>query len=131
MTNTSEEAIPLRNRIFVGLLIVMGILIVILLLTGQPKAGAAYRPASFEFKDLVKSRLKDPDSAKFSNEEVYQWQSGSYAMCGYVNAKNSFGGYAGNVRFVAAGQVVMLENEDGAQGGIFTELWRKTCHNGY
>jgi hypothetical protein len=35
--------------------------------------------------------LKDPDSAKFGKEAVFQWRA-----CGVVNAKNSYGGYTGD-----------------------------------
>src|SRR5690606_1839783 len=43
-------------------------------------------------RELVTANLKDPDSAKFRNQK---------GVCGEVNAKNSFGGYAGFVRFIA------------------------------
>lgn len=44
----------------------------------------------------VRARLKDPDSASFS-EVIDRHPSRSF--CGFVNARNSFGGYAGPVRF--------------------------------
>lgn len=57
----------------------------------------------------VKEKLKDPDSARFKFGPVQRGaiydspslhMSGLF-MCGYVNAKNSFGGYAGDSRFFA------------------------------
>lgn len=39
----------------------------------------------------VKTQLKDPDSAKFRGVKEY---SPGY-WCGWVNAKNSYGGYSG------------------------------------
>lgn len=44
----------------------------------------------------VKSELKDPNSA------VFKWLpfiEGKHGYCGYVNAKNMFGGYTGNKLF--------------------------------
>ena len=45
----------------------------------------------------VRSSLKDPESARFSN--VYMAADGKYA-CGDVNAKNSMGGYVGATVFM-------------------------------
>lgn len=39
----------------------------------------------------VKAELKDPDSAQFRGVKEYE----KGVFCGWVNAKNSFGGYAG------------------------------------
>ena len=47
-----------------------------------------------EVKEAVRDRLKDPNSAQFSNVKVVEG-----LVCGEVNAKNSFGGYAGRQRF--------------------------------
>lgn len=51
----------------------------------------------------VRSSLKDPASARF--DRVQLWKAGQkdathIAVCGYVNAKNSFGGYTGDKPFV-------------------------------
>jgi hypothetical protein len=50
-------------------------------------------PTSAERKaiSLVKAELKDPDSAKFKGLRIKMDGTG----CGWVNAKNSYGGYAG------------------------------------
>lgn len=50
-------------------------------------------------KTLVKSSLKDPDSAKFDDIKYFPETK---AGCGYVNAKNSMGGYVGLTRFIAS-----------------------------
>lgn len=47
---------------------------------------------------LVKSTLKDPDSAKFESLFKQSGESDGY-VCGYVNAKNSYGGYTGKKQF--------------------------------
>ncbi|MGY8590652.1 hypothetical protein QRO08_15945 [Paracidovorax citrulli] len=45
--------------------------------------------------------LKDPDSAKFRNIKLAKTDTaGAWVMCGEVNAKNSYGGYAGFGRFM-------------------------------
>lgn len=64
-------------------------------------------------KTAVKQRLKDPESAEFNSVHTVDYQ-GSLVVCGYVNAKNSFGGKNGMQRFVGAGDTVFLE-EDGAK----------------
>lgn len=47
----------------------------------------------------VREKLKDPASAVFSQERIVG--SGvDKRVCGFVNAKNSFGGYTGNQEFV-------------------------------
>lgn len=59
-----------------------------------------------QIEELVKSSLKDPDSAKFTNWSIVQkdFKVNSvairdvrygYAICVDVNAKNSYGGYVG------------------------------------
>ncbi|MER9665557.1 hypothetical protein [Mesorhizobium sp. M0203] len=44
--------------------------------------------------------LKDPDSAKFGEVGAAVASDGSVVVCGNVNAKNSFGGYIGQMPFV-------------------------------
>ncbi|WP_261168943.1 hypothetical protein [Serratia ficaria] len=56
---------------------------------------------------VIGSNLKDPHSARFSSLVTYRIKQGAgYAdlvhVCGLVNAKNNFGGYAGNSRFVVS-----------------------------
>lgn len=46
------------------------------------------------------TQLKDPESAQFRDVKFKKApESGSWHMCGYVNAKNAFGGYVGFSRF--------------------------------
>lgn len=66
----------------------------------------------------VKGLLKDPSSAEFSGD--YVGKSG--AVCGYVNAKNSFGAYSGKDRYIYNGGAYI---DDG--GKDFSSLWRKLC----
>ena len=68
------------------------------------QADPAYITASL---DRVKQLLKDPNAAEFSNiyaPVFYPDQKEDPSVCGTVNAKNSYGGYAGNMRFVVTPQ---------------------------
>jgi hypothetical protein len=60
--------------------------------------------------DLVRAQLKDPHSAQFKGVRT-MGDKGGY--CGWVNAKNSFGGYSGfSVFFVSSeGKVSILPPE--------------------
>lgn len=76
----------------------------------------------------VKKRLKDPGSASFSGMFV-SWLSGGPVVCGRVNARNSFGGFAGFTRFVAAGNdTAFLESEMAA--GEMEKVWSRFCGYG-
>ena len=52
-----------------------------------------------QIQEFVGKRLKDPDSAKYSD---IRWHRSPYwaVACGTVNAKNSFGAYEGPVSFI-------------------------------
>ena len=52
-------------------------------------------------RESVKESLKDPASAQFSNLRVYKGEkAGDKVVCGRVNARNSYGGYAGFAPFI-------------------------------
>lgn len=70
-------------------------------------------------KKAVLERLKDPESAKFG-KVVYR---SSGAVCGYVNAKNSFGGYSGDTAFIAMLGRVWMESD----ANDFGDTWNKHC----
>jgi hypothetical protein len=48
----------------------------------------------------LRSSLKDPDSARFGTMRAVKDAKGDVIVCGYVNAKNSFGGYTGDQPFL-------------------------------
>jgi len=77
-----------------------------------------------EMKKKVAARLRDPSSAQFRGVQTHH-NSGLPIVCGEVNAKNGFGGYAGYERFIAAGDSVFLES-DMAEGAM-NELDVKLC----
>ncbi|MHA6827401.1 hypothetical protein ACQUJV_14410 [Ralstonia pseudosolanacearum] len=75
---------------------------------------------------FVKQRLRDPDSAEFRNTKYGPDILNRKALCGEVNAKNGFGGYAGFKRFISLpdGSVNI---DDGGSPHAFDELWFKVC----
>jgi hypothetical protein len=75
--------------------------------------------------ELVKSRLRDPNSAQFKDMVLNTW---TCATSGHVNAKNGFGGYVGFKPFIIAGvssetTVHMLEGD----AEDFMRQWRHYC----
>lgn len=77
-------------------------------------------------KDQIKTRLKDPDSASF--REVHFYSGGGVPVtCGEVNSKNSFGGYTGFERFIAAGSQLAVVESDMTSPSELAEVWEKFC----
>lgn len=75
----------------------------------------------------VTASLRDPDSAKISNVRSVTGAKGQRAVCGVVNARNGFGGWAGPSPF-------MYFTDDGSVyviGDSATEsqreAWRNVC----
>lgn len=77
-----------------------------------------------ELKAIVLGTLKDPDSAQFRNLRVV---SGGAALCGEVNAKNSYGGYNGFKSFVADSEGVAWQGD----GSTPSETYKQYNHNTY
>lgn len=82
----------------------------------KPKQVAKPDPIAISH-ERVKDILKDPDSAKFRNEFIAR----DGAVCGFVNAKNSYGGYGGFKRYIVEPDRVMLDNAD-------DESWKVDSH---
>lgn len=72
-------------------------------------------------KELIKTKLKDADSAKFQNVELKN--NGIKIVCGEVNSKNSFGAYSGFQRFVSSALGSYLEENV----TDFDAVWDKYC----
>jgi len=68
---------------------------------------------------IVTERLNDPESAKFG--KIVARTSG--IVCGYVNAKNAMGGYAGEKGFIVMAGKAWLETDS----ADFSETWNKHC----
>ena len=73
----------------------------------------------YDAKKSVGNLLKDSSSAAFSDEK----DGRDGAVCGYVNAKNSFGAYAGKTRYFSINGQAVIDD----QGQSFEDLWIKYC----
>jgi hypothetical protein len=77
----------------------------LLLAVALVATGAAYaqQPPKLNerlLKAALDDHLKDAESAKFKDVRyASSGSAGMWVMCGYVNSKNSYGGYAGYTRF--------------------------------
>lgn len=58
---------------------------------------------------MAASALRDPSSAQFRNVEKIDQPEGGVAVCGEINGKNAYGGYAGFTRFAVHGPRVLIE----------------------
>lgn len=73
-------------------------------------------------QSAVLKTLKDPDSAKFGY--AYQGKD-KFTLCGAVNAKNGYGGYTGETRFIYSLGNSNVTFDDGNQE--FSETWISMC----
>lgn len=73
----------------------------------------------------VRSRLRDPASATFGQAIV----SRTNLVCGYVNARNGFGGLTGLQPYIAGyrGGAVLMAEEARSNPEAFKKEWRKQC----
>lgn len=111
-----------RKTIAVIVLVSLGVL---------TACGSPDEKAKANAERAVAAKLRDPDSARFSDEFVVRQKVNSnnfvdLATCGVVDGKNLFGAYTGGARFVAVqsesdkynvfdtSNVILEENHDGA-----------------
>lgn len=78
--------------------------------TPEARAAAANQPVIGTAELLVRTRLRDPDSATFTGSRVVR-KGGSEGVCGFVNAKNGFGGMSGNKWFLVVGSEVYFVSD--------------------
>lgn len=83
----------------------------------KAKAKSEYYQVVRQSQEAVEKILSDPDSAKFK-DQIYN--------CGYVNAKNSFGGYVGYKRYVVVFNQAYIEGLNGTSTDM-TNLWDSAC----
>lgn len=78
--------------------------------------------------ELLRGRLKDPDSAIFGDVKITVGAHGKLA-CGFVNARNGFGGRNGMQRFVVDFDGVSKGLDSAiSEGDSFTDLmWMAYC----
>lgn len=75
-------------------------------------------------KESIKQMLKVPESADFS--DVTGHVDGKTVLaCGWVNAKNGFGGYTGRTPFIGGPGGATIKENDNAD--TFRELWNRVC----
>jgi hypothetical protein len=89
-----------------------------------------YTPEEIAMKAVV-ARLKDPESARFGRLTV----NSSGVVCGSVNARNSMGGYTGEMAFwyvPATGETYVIDPaQDGWGRAYDARLFRKKgCPSG-
>jgi hypothetical protein len=83
-------------------------------LAAAAAAGWWYRPLH-QVEQSVRAQLKDPDSAKFDRVQFFR-RTG--AGCGWVNARNSMGGYVGLTHFLVSSKgEVAFEPTDSTEIG--------------
>lgn len=89
----------------------------------EPTARQLDFSARVSAEEVVRGLLKDPDSARFGEEYVISAKAP--LVCGWVNAKNSFGAYEGATQFIVFGAGATLRNEDNDRK--FVRLWNRGC----
>lgn len=93
--------------------------------SSTPNAGEEYAWKEAA-KEVVRAKLRDPDSAEFSGLIVYpETADKPTIICGYVNSRNGFGGMTGPQRFIAGGTVMVEEEFTAAQ---MTIAWTRFCN---
>jgi hypothetical protein len=92
-------------------------------LPGDEADGPSDTRRIVDAEHAIKAKLRDPSSARFDGQRVSR-RSGNPVVCGYVNAKNGFGGMSGRTRFIAGGALAMTEDEDRE---AFPLAWAKLC----
>jgi hypothetical protein len=73
----------------------------------------------------VEAQLRDPKSAEWGTIVVRE-KDGITSVCGMVNAKNGFGGYAGERPFVYSGGIALLMSDD-SQVAVFERMFLERC----
>ncbi|MFK3706734.1 hypothetical protein ACI2JR_17630 [Klebsiella sp. NPDC088457] len=85
----------------------MRVFILLIMVLTAGGCGDKNQEARSYAESIINSYLKDPDTAKYKNVTVSRIkQSGSHPdmvhVCGLVNARNGFGAYTGNSKFVVS-----------------------------
>ncbi|MHB1273636.1 MAG: hypothetical protein ACYCZD_12880 [Rhodanobacter sp.] len=106
------------------LLLILAVIIGVIWFLGSLPPGPADSYSVIDSaKDSVRNHTKDPDSVRFG--QIWQGDSGkSKIACGYFNAKNSFGGYTGQQRFIAGGDMMF---SDETAGALMDKMWSDWC----
>jgi hypothetical protein len=80
---------------------------------------------------VVLKQLRDPDSAKFGNINIYSDRKLKgrevNVACGSVNSKNGFGGYSGLQKFIVIKQGYQVFFDNSEDNSAFVTLWNGLC----
>lgn len=91
-----------------------------------PKTKSSHKPKVDPIEqahERVRDLLKDPDSAKFRSEFIGK----DGAVCGFVNSKNSYGGYAGFTRYVVNAETARIDSLDPKEWWKMDSYWGDWC----
>jgi len=79
-------------------------------------------------QDAVREQLRDPESARFTSLRADEYGN---ALCGKVNSKNGYGGYAGAVPFYAtdtdSGVTATIRSDDELLNRVFDRAVQSIC----
>ncbi|HAD84247.1 MAG TPA: hypothetical protein DCG71_05325 [Brevundimonas sp.] len=95
-----------------------------LVLLGLTACQSAEKQMIEDAQAAVAAKLRDPSSAQFRNVRHRVAETGADIVCGEVNGKNGFGGYAGFQRFIYDAGTTTLEDGDDPGFGL---RWVNTC----
>lgn len=79
-------------------------------------------------QEAIRQTLRDPASAEFRNDGVRIVADSQRIVCGEVNSKNGFGGYAGFQRYISTGRAAFVESQ--MQAESFALTWKTLCTAG-
>jgi hypothetical protein len=79
-------------------------------------------------KESIRKRAKDPGSVEFADVWVGQLTTSKgttvKVACGYFNAKNGFGGYTGQQRFISGADMPLTDETAKA---MIDSAWQNSC----
>jgi hypothetical protein len=117
-----------KSRIRKPLLITLGVIgagFALMMAFGLSRSGES----KYDYRYSLERQLKEPSSAEYRNDSLYYGDDGKIYYCGEVNAKNSFGGYAGFVRFMGNKGGFLFENGGDADKLLLRVGWPNNCRN--
>lgn len=83
--------------------------------------------AKKKFDAAMRSTLKDPFSAQYRDVVFTKHPNGEYVFCGYVNSKNSYGGYIGDRLFIAIAEGSLVEASVSSDVDFVIRGYRDLC----
>ena len=111
--------------------VLLGCVLIAMLLAGTAAARDLTDDEKARIIAAVSAQLRDPDSAKFKFPDYDEADAPIY--CGWVNAKNAFGGYVGDMPFqvgiapVAGGRVDVIGIGNGDPDNAMTRALMVMC----